>query len=126
LESKRLRKRNSSSNAAPSSPPSDSVARGSQVAVHKSPFPEDELLDFLGNLVVDLARNHPGVTSTDVMAWLGGLAAGSPKIEKLEERHLWERTAALAEDCLEKFPGSAPAKQFLEQFREKFGYEFGL
>jgi hypothetical protein len=90
------------------------------------PSSEEKLLEFLKSLVLDLARNHPRVTGTDVMAWLGGLAAGSSKIKKLEERHLWERTAAVTEDCLEKFPDCAPAKELLEQFREKFGYEFRL
>jgi len=87
---------------------------------------EEELLEFLGSLILDLARNHPSVTSADVKAWLTSVVAGSPKIEKLEERHRWERKAILALEIIEKLPDSSsqPAKDFLERFREKFGCEF--
>ncbi len=85
---------------------------------------EEKLLAFLGELILDLAKNHPRVTSADVRAWLASVAVGSPKIEELQERHLWEGKAALAKDFLEKFPDCQPAKDFLRRFKEKFGYEF--
>jgi len=96
----------------------------SQKLSTESPFPEEKLLEFLESLILDLARNHPRVTGAHVVAWLASVIAGSPSIEKLEERHLWERKAALAKDFLEKFPDCAPARQFLERFKEKFGHEF--
>ncbi len=92
----------------------------------QSPFAEEKLLEFLESLILDVARNHPRVTGADVAAWLASVAAGSPKIEALEERHRWERTAALAKDFLEKFPDCQPAKDVLRRFKEKFGYEFRL
>ncbi len=87
---------------------------------------EEKLLAFLEELILDLARNHPSVASADVKAWLSSVAAGSPKIEKLEERHRWERKAIVAFEIIEKFADSSsqPAKDFLERFKEKFGYEF--
>jgi len=87
---------------------------------------EHKLLDFLEKLILDLARNHPHVTTADVAAWLASVAAGNPTVEKLEELHAWERNAVLAKDFLEKFPDCAPAKQFLERFKEKYGHEFRL
>lgn len=87
---------------------------------------EEKLLEFLETLILDLAKNHPRVTSADVRAWLASVAVGSPKIEEFQDRHLWERKAALAKDFLEKFPDCQPAKNFLRRFKEKFGYEFRL
>ena len=92
----------------------------------QSPFHEEKLLEFLESPILDLARNHRRVTDADVAAWLASVVVGSPKIEKLEELHAWQRKAVLAKDFLEKFPDCTPAKQFLERFKEKFGYEFGL
>jgi hypothetical protein len=87
---------------------------------------EEKLLEFLDSLILDLARNHPRVTNADVAAWLVNVAAGSPNIEKLEELRAWRKKAALAKEFLEKFPDCTPAQQFLERFKEKFGYELGL
>jgi hypothetical protein len=87
---------------------------------------EEKLLEFLESLILDLARNHASVTSADVRAWLSSVAAGTPKVGQLEELHVWQKKAALAIDFLEKFPDCQPAIDFLERFKEKFGYDFRL
>ncbi len=93
---------------------------------------EAKLLEFLESLILDLAKNHRRITSADVAAWLASVVAGNSKAERrvqafadaqLEELHEWQRKAVLAKEFLAKFPDCAPAKQFLERFKEKFDYE---
>ena len=86
---------------------------------------EERLLAFLEGLILDLARNHPGVTKQDVAAWLVRVVDGTASAKHCEELHAWQKKAALANEVLAKFPDCPPAKAFLEQFMEKFGYEYG-
>jgi hypothetical protein len=84
---------------------------------------EQELLGFLETLILDLGTSHPVITEHDVTSWLANVVAGNSKAARHEELRVWQKKAALAKRFLEKFPDCAPAKQFLERFKEKFDNE---
>lgn len=87
---------------------------------------EERLLAFAEELTLDLARNHPSVTKQDISALLARVVDGTASAKHCEELHAWQKKAALANEVLAKFPDCPPAKAFLERFKEKFGYEYGL
>jgi hypothetical protein len=41
------------------------------------PDAEQRLLDFVGQLILDLARTHPRVRETDVAIWIARAAVGA-------------------------------------------------
>ena len=90
----------------------------------------ERLLAFLEELILDLARNHPSVTKQDVAVWLApSLLISAKELAQLgpeAELRVWRKKAALAKEVLARFPDCPPAMQFLERFKEKFGYEYGL
>ena len=87
---------------------------------------EERLLAFLEELILDLARSHRSVTKQDVAAWLARVIDGTSSAKHCEELRAWQRKAELAKEVLAQSPGCHPAKAFLERFKEKFGYEYGL
>jgi hypothetical protein len=86
---------------------------------------ETELLDFVQKLILDVAESHSSIAKRDVALWLAAVVEGNPSAMRGEELRAWRRKVQLAEDFLEKFPDCAPAAQFLERFKVKFGYEYG-
>jgi len=44
-----------------------------------SPEAEQRLLDFVGQLILDVARTHPRVRDLDVALWIARVAVGAKK-----------------------------------------------
>ena len=105
-------------------PTTDSRALHSTDSRWKPDNHEAALLDFVETLILDVSKTHPAITERDIAAWLAGVV--EEKAGQCEELRAWRKKAALAKEFLEKFPDCTPAKQFLERFKEKFGYELGL
>jgi hypothetical protein len=85
---------------------------------------EEKLLEFLEPLILNVARTHPAITQQDIAEWLAFVVEGNSTARQREELRAWRKKTALAKQFLEKFPDCAPARQFLDRFKEKFDYEF--